>query len=554
LRTLRHIHILILTGSSEAAQSAAARRYPGFEIVNLSKRELREGGWKKQFQELRKLQGEALLIFVNSIEDIQEPLLLKLTILFHRCRETVIADSRGTIQVVRRVDLWRLVPQTFLSIVADLFVFVGGWIGLQLLLRWVKFPRRLSKQEPALDVAYLYPYPMDRDISGGALSHVKGFLSGLAERSARGEIFSGRPFPFEILPVHDCPNRRSLYVFRESLALSYNLQFARRVRKKLTGRAPLFLYQRHGKFVMTGALLSRRLRRPLVLEYNGSEVWITKYWDPTRFSIWVELCEEISLAAATVIVVVSDALEQELVSRKISAERILVNPNAVDPARFKPNCGGQEVRQKLAFKTEDIVVGFISTFAYYHGLAVLQDAIQLLLQQQESDSSLPELRFLLVGDGALAADMQQALQVYSKKGRVVFTGQVPHDRAPSYLDSTDILVSPHVPMPDGRPFFGSPTKLFEYMAMGKAIIASNLDQLAKTLTHRHTAWLVQPGDPVELAQAIRLLAGNPEMRAYLGKNAREAALAKHTWEQNADRVLSRFSHTELGVATALETA
>ncbi len=54
-------------------------------------------------------------------------------------------------------------------------------------------------------------------------------------------------------------------------------------------------------------------------------------------------------------------------------------------------------------------------------------------------------------------------------------------------------------MPDGSRFFGSPTKLFEYMAMGKGIVASRLDQLAEVLEHDQTAWLVTPGDVEELA-------------------------------------------------------
>ena len=85
---------------------------------------------------------------------------------------------------------------------------------------------------------------------------------------------------------------------------------------------------------------------------------------------------------------------------------------------------------------------------------------------------------------------------------MIFTGALPHDKVAEYLDAADILVSPHIPMPDGSRFFGSPTKLFEYMAMGKAIVASRLEQLAEILEHDRTAWLVTPGNTEELAEAI----------------------------------------------------
>jgi len=545
------IYILVLSGSSEQAQKIALRVYPGRETVNLSKRQLRERGWKGQLQQLRGLQGEALLVFVESREDIQEPVLLKLTVLLHRCRETLIADAHGPLHVLRRSAAWRLIPEAAVCLAADLFVLLAAWLSLNVLLFWVKTPPKFSKQIPSPDVAFLYPFPMDRAEAGGAMSHVKGFLTGLAQRSARCEIFSGRSLPLTIFPVHELPNRRRRYVFRESLALSYNWRFVAGVQERLGGSKPAFLYQRHGRFVVAGAVLARCLHCPLVLEYNGSEVWVTKHWDPTRFTRWLKLCEEISLAAASVVVVVSDVLQQELIARGIPADKILVNPNAVDPTRFYPDCGGEAVREQLGFQAHHNVIGFIGSFSYWHGISVLQAAIEMILKEQEANDSMPEMRFLLIGDGPLLEGMREALEPYCKKSWVVFTGQLSHDRAPSHLDSTDILVSPHVPMPDGKPFFGSPTKLFEYMAMGKPIVASSLDQLARVLTHRHTAWLIEPGSSTELAAAIRSLAMDPEMRFRLGRNAREVALNKHTWEQNAVRVLARFASNEQTVAATL---
>ena len=63
-------------------------------------------------------------------------------------------------------------------------------------------------------------------------------------------------------------------------------------------------------------------------------------------------------------------------------------------------------------------------------------------------------------------------------------GAVAHDRVPALLDACDILVSPHVPLDARRGFFGSPTKLFEYMAMGKGIVASRLGQIGEVLQRR----------------------------------------------------------------------
>jgi len=374
-------------------------------------------------------------------------------------------------------------------------------------------------------------------LAGGAHSHVKGFLSGVASSGASGEIFSGRLLPPQKFPQHVVPAKRRCFLFRESLMLSYNLRFALAVRKLLRGRRVGALYQRHGRFVVAGILLSRWLDLPLILEFNGSEMWVAKYWDPARFGRWLKACEEASLCGAHLVVVVSDALKQELLQRGIPETRILVNPNAVDPVIFYPGCGREEVRGRLNIADTDIVVAFVGTFDRWHGTLVLQQAIEMLLQEQQQDVGTKRLKFLLIGEGPLSLDMRRALQGHAGD-RVLFTGLVPHTQVPAYLDAADILVSPHISMPDGRPFFGSPTKLFEYMAMAKAIIASNLDQLSRVLQHGRSAWLVEPGSVSELASAVILLANNPGLRDQLGQSARSSALAEHTWQQNAERVLA----------------
>jgi glycosyltransferase involved in cell wall biosynthesis len=108
------------------------------------------------------------------------------------------------------------------------------------------------------------------------------------------------------------------------------------------------------------------------------------------------------------------------------------------------------------------------------------------------------------------------------------------------LDACDILASPHVPLADGSAFFGSPTKLFEYMAMGKGIVASRLGQIGDVLENEKTALLVEPGNVLELSNAIQRLAGSRELRERLGESARITAIDRHTWTHNAARVLDAY--------------
>jgi glycosyltransferase involved in cell wall biosynthesis len=150
------------------------------------------------------------------------------------------------------------------------------------------------------------------------------------------------------------------------------------------------------------------------------------------------------------------------------------------------------------------------------------------------------VQFLLVGSGSLHAEVEKELESEVKTGRVIFTGAVGHDRVPRLLDACDILVAPHVPLADGSEFFGSPTKIFEYMAMGKAIVASRLGQIGEVLVDQETALLIEPGNVGELGNAIVRLIESETLRTRLGGRAREVAAREHTWIHNAQRVLEAY--------------
>ncbi len=540
------VYVLPLSGNAEQARATAERLYADTPVVLLQHRELREGGWKQQLRSLRRLRGRALIFYFQSLADLYQERLLACTGLIHHCRETTFADDTGRVRRYGRRDWLQLLPALALSVLADAFVFARSWASLRRGIATVQ-PADFSPGERTIDIVYLFPFPLNRYTVGGAMTHVRGVLRGLNDCGVRLRVFYAGLCPAEGFPSQEIPSTRRWFLFWESLLLSFNVTFARAVQCRLRGEKVGAMYQRHGRFVIAGALLSRALRVPLILEYNGSEQWTARHWDPSRFVSWLRLCERYMLRASSCVVVVSEALKTELVEAGVAPERILVNPNAVDPQQFHPDCGGAEIRARLGFSPGEVVVGFLSTYSYFHGVKVLQSAIREI--SRETGAAGPRVRFLLLGEGALWQEMRDELKDLAACGAVVLTGAVPHQEVPAYLDAADILVSPHVPMPDGRPFFGSPTKLFEYMAMGKAIVASDLDQIGQVLKHDESAWLVPPGSARDVAAAIRLLAADPERRWRLGQAARQAVLQHHTWSQNARRLLDRMGLQQPEVIT-----
>jgi glycosyltransferase involved in cell wall biosynthesis len=527
------IYLYVWSGDAQRARGLAANHWPGIEIREFSHRRMRESSFTERLRLLRGFRGRAILFCFESLDDFRYRQMFQCVHFLHRCRETVLCDDGGRWETLRTADILRSAPRILFRILFDLTTFGSWWFYLHLqLARAPSTPLAIGSGD--LEIAYLIPSPVTMGSSGGAISHIRGFLYGLAAGGRTCRVFSGThlaqdAFATEIVDPGDRP-----YFFWEAAMLSYNLTFARGVQKYLASATPTALYQRHCRLSIAGALLSSRLKVPLILEYNGPEGWIADHWDPTPFRNWVRLCEEVSLRCATRIIVVSEALRAELLERGIPANRIRVNPNAVDPDYFYPGRRRESGRRQLGIEPGEVLIGFAGSFSLWHGIEILEQAIVQLLSNRRPC----RLRFVLMGNGLLHGEMRAALKFHEGTGEVIFTGSVPSDKVAEYLDACDVLVSPHIPMPDGSRFFGSPTKLFEYMAMGKGIVASRLEQLAEVLEQDRTALLVTPGNADELAKAILDLAVNPEKREALGAAARRAAVERHSWSRNVSWALS----------------
>jgi glycosyltransferase involved in cell wall biosynthesis len=380
---------------------------------------------------------------------------------------------------------------------------------------------------------YLRSTPGPGTQVGGAASHIKGVVEGLIQLGASVEMvsndriagFDDAKAPVTLIEPVSSGGTRAMF------DINNNLNFTRELLPLINGNPPDFLYQRYARFSWAGVAAALKARRPLFLEYTGSEVWVGKHWDRVGKLELLERYERLNLEAATRIFVVSDVERRNLERRGVKPEKLVMNPNGVDARVFHPGVGGKQTRHQLGFKDDEVVVGFVGTFGPWHGVLVLAEAIKII------PAHLP-IRFVFVGSGSLHGDVQQQLQ--DEQNRVIFTGPVEHGEVPALLDACDILASPHVPLSDGSEFFGSPTKLFEYMAMSKGIVASRLGQIADVLRDGETALLVEPGDALALATAIQRLAASQTLRTCLGENARAAVIRSYTWKHNAQRVLDTY--------------
>src|SRR2546430_5907400 len=164
----------------------------------------------------------------------------------------------------------------------------------------------------------------------------------------------------------------------------------------------------------------------------------------------------------------------------------------------------------------------------WHGLDVLVEAFARLHERA------PDARLLLVGDGPARAAVCAELSARGLTGVVHCTGAVAPHEVPGLVTSADVAVAPY---PDASRFYFSPLKVYEYMAAGRAVVASRVGQLETVIQHDVNGLLCAPGDSAALAAALARLQREPELGARLGRAARANVLRGHTWEAVATRVL-----------------
>ena len=181
----------------------------------------------------------------------------------------------------------------------------------------------------------------------------------------------------------------------------------------------------------------------------------------------------------------------------------------------------------------DPIVGYAGHLYPWKGVDILLESL----------ARLPHARGLIVGGHDREPDLQRLKDAAGKMGiaaRVTFTGPVAPSEVPQLLRKADVLALPN-PASAISTFYTSPLKLFEYMAAGRPIVASDLPAIREVLRHEVTALLVPPGNPDALASAVERLASDPSLGPALARAA-SAAVLDYSWERRAGRLETLLEH------------
>lgn len=317
----------------------------------------------------------------------------------------------------------------------------------------------------------------------------------------------------------------------EILELAYNRIAARRLEKAIRKHRPDFIYERYALNTWAGVEVAQRFGIPILLEVNSPIADEKKKHGKIFLHGLSKRLEGRILSRATRVLAVTGVLGRILVGEGADPAHLRVIPNGVDPSRFRPGTSEDRRRtlERLGIDPAKVCVGFVGYFRPWHGI----DRAIALLERQ------PDLRerahLLLVGHGPAEEALRARVEEAGLEAHVTWTGEASRDEVPEYVGAMDVVLQPQVTA------YASPLKLFEYLALGKAVVAPRQENIEEVLEDEVDSLLFEPEDAEAFRSAVRRLILDRDLRTRLG----QAALKKIqdedlTWDGNARRIVKIF--------------
>ena len=281
---------------------------------------------------------------------------------------------------------------------------------------------------------------------------------------------------------------------------------------------------------------ARRMGLPFVYEVRGlweeSSVAAGRFREgDAKFRFW-RAKETEAMCAADAVIGISEALCEEIADRGVARDRIFVVPNAVDPARFRAP------RTEVPDGDRSFTLGYVGSLRSLEGVDELVRAAALL------NSRGRDVRLLIVGDGTERDFLRDRAAALGISDRATFPGLVPHDEVGKYYAEIDAFV---VSRPDYRVTrLVTPLKPLEAMAMGRAVVFSDLPALRELGTDGETALYYRPGDVAHLSDRCEELMDDPARREELARNARAWVVSERTWSRSASLLPAVYERAAAG--------
>jgi glycosyltransferase involved in cell wall biosynthesis len=300
----------------------------------------------------------------------------------------------------------------------------------------------------------------------------------------------------------------------------YRHRFFQTVKRLIDQEHPDAVYERYALGHHKVFSFCRKKKIPYILEVNavlGQEMKKNRYVCAREMKF---------LRRVAPVFVVSEHLKNMIDPEN---SNIIVNPNGVDIDQFNPDVSAGDVKEKYQLQDHSII-GWVGGFGPFRGIEEFIDIAAEIYPKRLNT------KFLIVGDGPLKGSVLKKISQKKLQEAVILTGTVSRQKIPEYIAAMDMALAPY---PGSGAWYFSPLKVFEYMAMGKAVAATQMGQCAELL-RQGRGLLMPPGNPSLWAERIVDLLDNPQQRDRMGKAARQLIETKYTWLQNTQTIIDQF--------------
>ncbi len=254
-------------------------------------------------------------------------------------------------------------------------------------------------------------------------------------------------------------------------------------------------------------------------------------WKLLRYHLGRNL-ESFVVRRANATVGIARSVLHDLEMRKMPADKLYHVPNGVDVARFTPRPRDIALADELGLNGV-LTLGFIGTLFPWEGVPWLVRAAADLHR-----IGTP-FRLLIVGDGAEAAEVRRVIQETGSAGYISFLGRVPNDHVERYYSLMDLLVYPRLSARITE--MVTPLKPLEAMALGKAVLGSNVGGMRELIEPEKTGLLFNPEDIQDFCRVTSRLLNQPDLRRALGEEARRKVSEEKDWTILAQRYEAVYS-------------
>lgn len=248
--------------------------------------------------------------------------------------------------------------------------------------------------------------------------------------------------------------------------------------------------------------------------------------------------ETLWLKEVDAVICVVQEMQTRLLNKGIKQAEYIIVPNTIDLDHLL----AQQQKDPAVLKKYQtgFKILFWGRFDTARGLETLIEAGKILKEK------IPDFKIILVGDGSLRPALEKMTENLDLRSQVIFEGWQPMSKLSSYLEVSDVAVIPHYK--SVQTDNSSPNKLFQFMAFGKAIVASNCDSIARVIREADCGLIFKSGDANDLAHKILELWQNRELSNKLAANGRRALYEKYQWKQTIKTLIGYYRNLELQIA------